>query len=127
MCNQHKIAYPPTSTQKLKLLFVILQCRSNFRSVLAKIQAGRLVKSCFLYPSNPCGLSNSKPRTCILHHFAFLDWLKARDFSSPISYIWPLKPHFLTAVLPHLAMCFIALKGFVYTIAVDFYAFLSCI
>ena len=27
------------------------------------------------------------------------------------------------AILPFLAMCFMALKGFIYTIAVDFYAF----
>ena len=30
-------------------------------------------------------------------------------------------------ILPFLAMCFMALKGFVYTIAVYVYAFSSCI
>ena len=31
------------------------------------------------------------------------------------------------AILPFLAMCFMALKGFIYTIAVDVYAKSSCI
>ena len=37
-----------SSTQKLKFLSLILQNRSNFHSVLAKIQAKKLVKSRFL-------------------------------------------------------------------------------
>ena len=43
--------------------------------------------------------------------------------SSPIAPILPLKPRFLTPVLPFSAMCLIALKGFVYAIVVDVYAF----
>ena len=43
--------------------------------------------------------------------------------SSPIAPILPLKPRFLTPVLPFSAMCFFALKGFVYAIVVDVYAF----
>ena len=70
-------------TQKLKLLSFILQYRSNFRSVLAKIQAEKLVKNRFLYPFAPLALSIFTPRSCILHHFAFLVWVKADDFSSP--------------------------------------------
>ena len=70
-------------TQKLKLLSFILQCCSNFRSVLAKIQAEKLVKNRFLYPFAPLALSIFTPRSCILHHFAFLVWVKADDFSSP--------------------------------------------
>ena len=35
----------------------------------------------------------------------------------------PLKPYFLMAVLPFLAMCFMVLEGYVYTIAAYFYAF----
>ena len=31
------------------------------------------------------------------------------------------------AILPFLAMCFVVLKGFVYTIAVDVYAKTSCV
>ena len=60
--------------------------------------------------------------TCILHHFAFLVWLPTHIFSTPITHFLPLKPHFLIALLPLLAMLFMALKGFVYTIAVDIYA-----
>ena len=43
--------------------------------------------------------------------------------SSPIAPILPLKLRFLTPVLPFSAMCLIALKGFVYAIVVDVYAF----
>ena len=60
--------------------------------------------------------------TCILHHLAFLVWLPALIFSTPITHFLPLKPYFLIALLPLLAMLFMALKGFVYTIAVDIYA-----
>ena len=77
--HQHK----NSSVQKLKLLSFILQCCSNFRSVLAKIQAEKLVKNRFLYPFAPLVLSIFTPRSCILHHFAFLVWVKADDFSSP--------------------------------------------
>ena len=68
-------------------------------------------------------LSIFKPRTCILHHFTFLDWLPTHIFSTPISHFQPLKTHFLTTILPFLAMSFMDLKGFVYTITVNVYAF----
>ena len=110
-------------TQKLNLLSFILQCRSNFRSVLAKIQAEKLVKNRFLYPFAPLALSIFTPRTCVLHHFAFLVWLRAGDFSSPFSYFLPLKTYFLTTTLPFSDMFFMALKGFVYTIATYIYSF----
>ena len=71
----------------------------------------------------PFVLSLFEKTTCVLHHFAFLFWLNAADFSSPIAPILPLKPRFLTPVLPFSAMCLIALKGFVYAIVVDVYAF----
>jgi len=61
--------------------------------------------------------------TCILHHLAFLVWLPTYNFSTPITCFLPLKPHFLIAILPFLAMYLVALKDFVYTIAVYFYAF----
>ena len=70
-------------TQKLKSLSFILRYCSNFCSVLAKIQAEKLVKSRFFYPFASLALSIFTPRTCILHHFAFLVWLRAGDFSSP--------------------------------------------
>ena len=64
-----------------------------------------------------------KKRTCVLYHLAFLDWLNARNFLSPITRFYPLKSHFLTTILPFSAMFLMSLKGFVYTIAVDVYAF----
>ena len=71
----------------------------------------------------PFVLFSFEKNTCILYHFAFLFWLDARVFSSPIAPILPLKTRFLTLILPFSAMFFIALKGFVYAIAVDVYAF----
>ena len=71
----------------------------------------------------PFVLSLFEKSTCVLHHFAFLFWLDARVFSSPIAPILPLKTRFLTPILPFSAMFFMALKGFVYAIAVDVYAF----
>ena len=61
--------------------------------------------------------------TCILHHFAFLFWLPTRVFSTPITHFQPLKPHFLMAILPFLALFLMVRKGFIYTIAAYFYAF----
>ena len=61
--------------------------------------------------------------TCILPHFTFLVWLLTRIFSTPITLFFPLKPHFLVPILPFGAMCFVVLRGFIYTIAVYFYAF----
>ena len=68
-------------------------------------------------------LSIFRPRTCILHHFTFLVWLPTHIFTTPISHFQPLKTHFLTAILPFLAMSFMDLKGFVYTNIVNIYAF----
>jgi len=70
-------------------------------------------------------LSVFKKKTCILHHFAFLDWLPTRIFSTPNYPLLAPKNHFLAAILSFLAMCFMVLKGFVYTIVVDIYAFRS--
>jgi len=44
-------------------------------------------------------------------------------FLTPITPFSPLKTYFLAAVLPFLALFFMTLKGFVYTIVVDVYAF----
>ena len=68
-------------------------------------------------------MSSFKKRTRILYHLAFLDWLNARNFLSPGTRFYPLKSHFLTTILPFSAMFLMSLKGFVYTIAVDIYAF----
>jgi len=74
-------------------------------------------------PFTPFVLSIFKNKTYILHHFAFLVWLPPHNFSNPITRFLPLKSHFLTTILPFSALFFMAHKGFVYTIAVYFYAF----
>ena len=105
------------------MLFFILQRHSIFHSVLARILAKKQVICHYFHPSTPFVLSIFKNKTCILHHFAFLVWLPTRFFSTPISHFQLLKPHFLAAILPFLVMCYMAQKGFVYTITVDIYAF----
>ena len=70
----------------------------------------------------PFIMSTFKDKTCILHHFSFLVWLQARNFSSPNTSILPLKPHFLTTILPFFAMCFMVRRGFVCTMTLNFYA-----
>ena len=107
----------------LKLLSLILQHHSIFRSVLAKIQAIMQVNRPYFWPFTLYNMFNFKKTTCILHHFAFLVWLPTHDFCSPKTHFQTPKPHFLTTILPFLAMYFMVLKGFVYTIAVDVYAF----
>ena len=77
----------------------------------------------YFQPFTPYNMFNFKKTTCILHHFAFLFWLPTHDFCSPKTHFQTPKPHFLTTILPFLAMYFMVLKGFVYTIAVDVYAF----
>jgi len=71
----------------------------------------------------PFALSVFKNVTSILHHFAFLVWLPTRIFSTPNYPLLAPKTHFLAAILPFSAMCFMVLKGFVYTLSVDIYAF----
>ena len=112
-----------SSTQKPKLLSFILQHHSNFRAVLAKIQAIKQINCHFFYPFAPSDMFNSKKKTCILYHLAFLDWLPTRNFLSPITRFQPLKSHFLTTILPFFAMYFMLLRGFVYTIVAYIYAF----
>ena len=90
---------------KLKIITFILQHHFNFHSILAKIQAIKLVKSHYSYSFTTWNLSNFKLTTCILHHFAFLDWLLTHNFSDPKTHFLPLKSHFLTAILPFLVMC----------------------
>ena len=113
-----------SKNQKLKLLLFILQHYSNFHAVLAKIQAIKQVNRPYFLVFTPSNIFNFKKKTCILHHLAFLDWLQARNFLSPITRFYPLKSYFLTTIFPLSAMCFMVLKGYVYTITVDIYAFL---
>jgi len=72
-------------------------------------------------------LSVFKSKTCILHHIAFLFCLPAHYFLPPNYALLAPKTPLFTAILPLSAMYFMALKGFVYTIAVDVYAKSSCI
>ena len=65
------------------MLSFILQYGSNFRSILAKMLLKKQLNSHYFYPFMPWGLSIFKPRTCILHHFAFLVWLPTRIFFKP--------------------------------------------
>ena len=106
-----------------RLVHLILQCHSNFRSVLAKIQGIRQV-NCYCFQSFASfNMFKFKKKTCVLYHLAFLDWLPTRIFSTPNTHFLPLKTHFLTTILPHLAMFFMVVKGFVYTIVVHVYSF----
>ena len=121
--------HKPTNSQTYKLTNLptyqlkSLQPHSIFHSVLAKILVKKLANIHHFQPTTSSGLSVFKKKTCILHHLASLFWLPARIFSTPISPFLPLKPHYLTAILPFLAMFFMARKGFIYTIAVDIYAY----
>ena len=72
-----------SSTQNLKLLSFVLQSYSIFHPVLAKILAIKRVNSPFFWLFTSLALSVFKNKTCILHHFAFLVWLTARNFSGP--------------------------------------------
>ena len=66
--------------------------------------------------------SNFKKASCILHHFTFLFWLPARNFSSLNTRFLPLKSPFLMPISPFLPLFLMARRGFVYTISADIYA-----
>ena len=82
-----------------------------------------MVKSHYSYSFTTWNLSNFKLTTCILHHFAFLDWLLTHNFSDPKTHFLPLKSHFLTAILPFLVMYLMLRKGLFIPFALDIYAF----
>ena len=105
------------------MIIYILQCHSNFHIVLAKIWVKKQVNRHYFQILLPFILSIFKNKACILHHFTFLDWLPTHYCLRPITHFQHLKSHFLTPILPFSAMCFVVLEGFVYTIAVDIYAF----
>ena len=64
-------------------VYFILQYRSNSRSVLAKIWVEKQVNSHYFLPFMSCILSVLKNKTCILHHFTFLDWSPPHIFITP--------------------------------------------
>ena len=119
--SDQKFTY--SSSRKLKFLHFILQIHSNFHSVLAKIQAIKLVKSHPFQPFTPLPLSIFENKSCILHHLAFLDWSLTHNFSTPITCFQHLKTYFLTTFSPYSATCFMVRKGYIYTFTVYVYAF----
>ena len=112
-----------SSTKKLKSIIFILQYRSNFIAILAKILAVNWANWHYFQLFASLTRSIFKHKTCILHHFAFLDWLPPHYFLRPITRFYPLKPHFLTAILPFIVLFLMVRKGFVYAIVVHIYAF----
>ncbi len=72
-------------------------------------------------------MSTFKDKTCILHHFSFLVWLLAHNFSSPNTSILPLKTHFLTTILPFFCHVFHGSKRFCLYHDTEFLCTFSCI
>ena len=112
-----------SSSQNLKKVIFVLHYRSDFYSVLARMLVKKWAKSHYFQSSSSSVLSVFGCKTCILHHFAFLVWLPARIFKSPITRFLPPKSHFLATILLFSVMFFMLHKGFVYTIAAYIYAF----
>ena len=111
------------SHSKVNIVIFILQLRSNFHAVLAKISVKKQVNSPYFLPATSSNLSVFKKKTCILHHLAFLFWLPTHYFLRPITRFQTLKCHFLMVILPFLAMNLVIRKGFIYTIAAYIYAY----
>ena len=73
------------STKKLKSIIFILQYRSNFIAILAKILAVNWANWHYFQFFASLTRSIFKHKTCILHHFAFLVWLPTHYFLRPIT------------------------------------------
>ena len=112
-----------SSTKKLKNIIFILQNRSDFIAILGKMLAVNWANWHYFQFFASLTRSIFKHKTCILHHFAFLDWLPPHYFLRPITRFYPLKPHFLTAILPFIVLILMVRKGFVYARVVHIYAF----
>ena len=91
LINSSTQRHQPT---KLKSVTFILQQRSNFHFVLAKLQVEKQAKSHNFQLLMPVVLSVFRIRTCILHHFTFLVWPKARNLSRPKTHFQTPKPTF---------------------------------
>ena len=111
------------SHSKVNIIVFILQLRSNFHAVLAKISVKKQVNSPYFLPATSSNLSVFKKKTCILHHLAFLFWLPTHYFLRPITRFQPLKCHFLMVILPFLVMYLVIRKGFIYTIVAYIYSY----
>ena len=104
------------------MLSFILQCNPSFYSVLAKIEVKKQVNRHHFQSFTSSRLSVIKKKSCILHQFAFLFWLPARNFSSQDTCFLPLKHPFLMSISPFSTLFLMARRGFVYTISADIYA-----
>ena len=124
--NRHNLALHNQTTHayiKLKYFFILYKTHPILNLILAKIWH-RIGLFTAIFPLLlPLCLSSFEHTACILHHFAFLVWPKARNFSSPNTHFQALKPHFLMGVLPLLVTYLVVLKGYIHTIAVYFYAY----
>jgi len=69
-----------SSTKKLKSIIFVLQNRSDFIAILAKMLAVNWANWHYLQFFASLTRSIFKRKTCILHHFAFLDWLPPHYF-----------------------------------------------
>ena len=123
--ENHQLKNSPT--QKLKSLSFILQYCSNFRSVLARIQAKKQVNFHYFYLLTPWCLSILKPRTCILHHFTFLVWLPTRIFFNSKNLLFAPKNPLFSGYFATFEPCFNGSRRFcLYHFSV-FLCFSSCI
>ena len=111
------------SHSKVNIVVFVLQFRSNFHAVLAKISVKKQVNTPYFLPATSSNLSVFKKKTCILHHLAFLFWLPTHFFLRPITRFQPLRCHFLMVNQPFLVMYLVIRKGFIYTIAAYIYAY----
>jgi len=73
-----------SSTKKLKNIIFILQNNSDFIAILAKMLAVNWANWHYFQLFASLTRSIFKHKTCILHHFAFLDWLPTHYFLRPI-------------------------------------------
>ena len=88
----------------LNLVFNFYKTTPLRRGVLEKT-GGEKHSKCRVFSSFLFPFSSFQGRlTCVLHHFAFLVCLPTHYFLSPITHFQPLKPYFLTVVLPFSAM-----------------------
>ena len=110
-------------SETLNCYFYFYKLDLIFTSFQRKRQVKKQANSHIFYYFTPWHLSVFKHKTCILHHLAFLEWLPTHNFPSPITHILPLKRHFLAAILPFPAMCFMVRRGFIYTISLYVYAY----
>ena len=107
----------------LNLLFILYKILSLRQPLLAKKRALKLAIRGKLQSCGFVFWLIFDNITCILHHFAFLFGRQFAVFSVPIICFLPLEFHVLTAILPISAIFLMTRKGFIYTIAVYFYAF----